>query len=133
MKKQKQDIDNLLETALFVALLVLFMLAFSNPPQKSFDDKARQELVIINTPDKANAAFADAIRLPSIQKYWVSSLDQLRFKISANQFKLLIDNKKTVQTIISLQKYEQQIKPINICKFYYYLFPKISEEPPFLS
>jgi hypothetical protein len=133
MHKQKQNIDNLLETVVFIAILVLFMLAFSNPPQKSYDDNVHHELVINQVSTKANAITADAIRLPSIQKYWVSSIDQLRLKISASQFKLLIDNKKTVQTIISLQKYEEQVKPLNICKFYHYLFPPKSEELPFLG
>jgi hypothetical protein len=133
MKKQKQDIDNLLEMVVFIAILVFFMLAFSNPPEKSFPDSAHQELVFNHTLDKANAAFADVVRLPQFHKNWASADNKLLSRISENFNKLLNDSKKSNQTIISLQRNQQQIKPINICKFYHYLFPPKSEELPFLG
>jgi hypothetical protein len=133
MIEQKQDMVYLVGRAVFIVFLTFLMASFSINHENSESKYAKHELVCYSVSVKANSDAAVPEQLPLFQKSWISVIDQMRLRFSDHNFKLLADSRKTIQTIISLQKYEQLIKPLNICRFYHYVFPSGADELPVLS
>jgi hypothetical protein len=133
MIKQKQDIVSLVGRAVFIVFLTFLIAAISSNHENSETKYAKQGLVCHTVSIKTNVDAIVSPQLPLFQKYLISVIDKLSLRFSDNNFKLRADNQKSIQTIISLQKYEQLIKPLNIRRFYHYLFPSSAEELPVLS
>jgi hypothetical protein len=133
MIEQKQDMVSIVGRAVFIVFLTFFMAAISSNHENSESKYVKQGLVCYSVSVKANADILVPPQLPVFQKNLISVIDQLSLRFTDNNFKLNADNQKTIQTIISLQKYEQLIKPLNISRFYHYLFPSSADELPVLS
>jgi hypothetical protein len=133
MIEQKQDMVSIVGRAVFMVFLTFFIASFSINHENSENKYAKQGLVCYSVSVKANADAAVPGQLPIFQKNLISVIDKLSLRFTDNNFKLNADNQKTIQTINSLQKYEQLIKPLNISRFYHYLFPSCADELPVLS
>jgi hypothetical protein len=133
MIEQKQDMVSIVGRAVFIVFLTFLMAAISSNHENSGDQYVKQVTVYHPVSIKANTDALVQGQLPLFQKYWISVIDKLSLRFPDHNFKLFADNQKTIQTIISLQKYEQLIKSLNISRFYHYLFPSSADELPVLS
>jgi hypothetical protein len=133
MKEQKQDITYFIQNALFMAFFMVILLAFSSHRCRCESGFDKPDLISVSSSKSTDAVVSVDAKLPSPQQFWTWPLVKLHFKPNTEDLKLLTDNKKVHQIIVSFQKYEQLIKPINIHRFYHYLFPAKAEELPILS
>jgi len=133
MLNKKQNIGSALETALFVVIMMSFMLVFSNHRQIPKDDFIRQECVSVPDYSKSNAIMAEIEGLPLFQKDWITLTNHLHFRFSDNNLKTFIDNKIVTQRSIFLTQYNLKIKPKINQKFYRFLFSVNNKEPLILS
>lgn len=131
MKDRPNDIDFLGRT-LFFFLCSLFIFAFSDNPEKQDINQNRYELVS-DLHSGSKATLIENLRIPSFQKTWISSIDRLHFIIPDRNLKIIADNNRIAQKLISLEKDQFLTEPIATCQLYYMLFPDDSTELPPLS
>ncbi|MBN1791713.1 MAG: hypothetical protein JW830_14530 [Bacteroidales bacterium] len=131
MKDKPNDIDFLGRT-LFLFLFALFIFVFSDNPEKQEINQNRHELVS-DLHSVSKATLNENLRIPSFHKTWISSIDRLHFRLADRNLKIIADNNRITQKLISLEKDQFLTEPIAACQLYYRFFPDDSMELPPLS
>lgn len=133
MINRKGDIINSLVTAIIMLLFVLLFSSFSDKSYKQTSSSSQYEFKSELHSSHSKAVIIDNIKLPSIQKSVETILLNTNFNLFKDYFKIIADNRRVTQIIISLQKTQQLIDPIPVCWIHLHLTSIDSEELPILS
>jgi hypothetical protein len=133
MIKQDADKYDLLGSLLFVFLFFLFVSVFSDKPVQEKHYSVQFELVNSLSSNPSKAIISPAVKLPSLQKTWVSCIDKMNFKFCTKSFKIASYSVSINQKINVVHKLELIIEPLTLRTFYYFYFLQNSDEQPVLS
>jgi hypothetical protein len=133
MLREKQNIADYVERAVLVILFLLVLSAFTEKSVNKNDDIAKQETLSCSQSSDLNAIIVNSAQLPSFQKEWVINTDYSFVKLSDENMKSKLDNKKSLHTIIYLKYVNQIVKPLLIKRFYNQHHISTSDEIPVLS
>jgi hypothetical protein len=83
--------------------------------------------------NRSAAVVADAMRLPDLQKSCLQLAHDACANLYSETLKILADNSRISQCLVSLEKSDLLIKPLLLFRFYLHLLLPGSKEMPVLS
>lgn len=117
----------------FTAMFSFLIFAFEGQSYQNEKNDITVEMVNEVQLHNSNALTTNLIQVPSFQKDILTDRERNFISQNNNAHKILTDNHKTHQALLSLQKSRLIVKPQLIVTFYYHLFSGKSKDYPDLS
>jgi hypothetical protein len=128
--RQKDNINNYLDSAVFMVLFFIFICAFAgNTEQPAARDSHYKS---VSEQQNYVIALNDAQQF-SVPKYVIRNIENTDFKPVSDSYKILDNNRSLYQKILVLRKIELLIKPIIHSRFYYQYHSVDTDDLPVLS